>query len=99
MGLAESARALALREISSKREHPETQYLVGEMENELYNTRLAYEPMVDIGSNWQPSPETTNAVLMARTLMAQSAIRTVDKAVELAVGALSTAASDWKSVS
>jgi acyl-CoA dehydrogenase len=85
-GLAEAARSLALREVGTRRDNVETQYLAGEMENELFATRLAHERMVEIGGRWQPGPETTDAALKARTLVAQSAIRTVEKAVEVVGG-------------
>jgi alkylation response protein AidB-like acyl-CoA dehydrogenase len=86
VGIAEAARDLALREVQSKRENVETQFLAGEMENELFNARLAHERLVDIGASWQPGMETTDAVLKARTLAGQAAIQTVEKAVELVGG-------------
>jgi acyl-CoA dehydrogenase len=86
VGVAEAARGLAVREVRSKRESAETQILAGEMENELFNARLAHERMVELGASAAPGVETTNAVLKARVLTANSVIRTVDKAFELVGG-------------
>lgn len=86
VGLAEAARVIALREAQSKKAQPETWFLTGEMDNELFNARLGWERMVDIGANRPPGPETTNTVLMARALAAQSSVRAVEKAVELVGG-------------
>jgi acyl-CoA dehydrogenase len=86
VGIAEAARDLAVREVQSKRENVETQFLAGELENELFNARLAYERLVELGASALPGVETTDAVLKARTLAAQAAIQTVEKAVELVGG-------------
>lgn len=86
LGLAEKAREIALREVQSKRAKPHTQLLAGELENELFAARLAHERMMEIGTHWPPGPEATNAVLMARTLTGQAAVRTVEKAFELVGG-------------
>ena len=86
VGLAEAARMIALREAQSKKGQPEAWFLAGEMDSELFNARLGWERMVDIGANRPPGPDTTNAVLMARALTAQSCIRAVEKAVELVGG-------------
>ena len=86
VGVAEAAREIALRETQARRAQPSARLLAGEMENELFKARLAYARMVEIGARSQPGPQTTNNVLMARTLLAQSAIGTVEKAIELVGG-------------
>jgi acyl-CoA dehydrogenase len=86
VGLAETAREIALVEVRDKRDRPETQLLAGELETELFNARLGHSRMVELANHGQPGPETTNGVLMARVLTAQSAVRTVEKAVELVGG-------------
>jgi acyl-CoA dehydrogenase len=86
VGLAEAARDLALREAAPKRQRCDTQFLAGEMETELFSARLALDRMIEIGSTWKPGIETTNACVMARSIAAQSAIRTVEKAMELVGG-------------
>jgi len=85
-GMARAARNLALREAQTKREQPESQQLAGQMENALFNCQLAHQRLVEFGSYGHPGEETTNALLMARTLAAESAIATVGKAVELVGG-------------
>ena len=57
------------------------------METELAATRVALRDMVDATTVRVPGPETTNRVMMARTLVARGAIRTVEKAMELVGGA------------
>jgi acyl-CoA dehydrogenase len=86
VGIAEAARELALHEARAKQNQAEAQQLAGEMENQLFTCRLAHERMVEFASYGQPGPETTNGVLMARTLVAESAIGTVEKAIELVGG-------------
>jgi len=68
MGVAESARELAVREVSRKRQDPSVQALVGEMDNELTTARMALRHMLDAAATGSMGPETTNAVLVGRTL-------------------------------
>jgi acyl-CoA dehydrogenase len=86
-GVAEAARELALREAAKKRDDSTVQMLAGEMETELAATRAALRDMFDAGTTGVPGPDTTNHVMMARTLVARGAIRTVEKAMELVGGA------------
>ena len=85
-GIAEGARDLALREAMKKREDAYVVSLVGEMENELATTRMALASMIQAATG-RPGPETTNTVLIGRTLVGRSAIRTVEKAMEVTGGA------------
>ncbi len=84
-GIAEAARELALREAAVRRDNPDVQHLVGEMENELSTVRIAYRRMVELAETCQPGIDATNQVFVTRTLLARAAIRTVEKAME-AVG-------------
>jgi alkylation response protein AidB-like acyl-CoA dehydrogenase len=86
-GVAEAARSLALERAAKKRDDRDTQMLAGRMENELLSAQLAYRNMVRAGSGGPPSPETTNEVMICRTLVAKGAIATVERALELAGGA------------
>jgi alkylation response protein AidB-like acyl-CoA dehydrogenase len=86
LGVAEAARQIALTEAMRRREDPAVQLAAGEMETELASARLALECMLDLAEREQPSPEMSNEVLMARTLVARGAIRTVELAMELASG-------------
>jgi len=87
VGVAESARDLAVREVSRKRQDPSVQALVGEMDNELATARMALRHMHDAAATGSMGPETTNAVLVSRTLAGRAAIRTVEKAMEAVGGA------------
>jgi len=87
VGVAESARDLAVREVSRKRQDPSVQTLVGEMENELATARMALRHMLDAAATGSMGPETTNAVLVGRTLAGRATIRTVEKAMEAVGGA------------
>jgi alkylation response protein AidB-like acyl-CoA dehydrogenase len=86
LGIAEAARQIALAEATRRREDAAVQLAAGEMETELAAARLALGRMLDLAEREQPSAEASNEVLMARTLAARSAIRTVELAMELASG-------------
>jgi alkylation response protein AidB-like acyl-CoA dehydrogenase len=87
VGVAESARDLALREAAKKAKDPSVQALVGEMENELAMARMAVRHMIDTAATSPPGAETTNEVLIGRTMAGRAAIRTVEKAMEVVGGA------------
>jgi acyl-CoA dehydrogenase len=87
VGLAEAARALALRQAAGRRDDAGTQEAVGVMETELATARMALRQMIDAGASGPMGPETTNEVLIGRTVAGRSAIRTVEAAMEVAGGA------------
>ncbi len=87
VGVAEAARALALEAATRRRDDPTTQRLVGEMENELTAARLALRHMLDTAALGPMGAETTGQVLIGRTLVTNAAIKTVDRAMEVAGGA------------
>ena len=60
---------------------------VGEMENELRNAQIAAESAIAFAATAQPGPDTTNEVLIRRTIAGRSAIRAVDRALDVAGGA------------
>jgi alkylation response protein AidB-like acyl-CoA dehydrogenase len=82
VGVAEGARAVALRQAASRRHDAGTQELVGEMETELATARMALRHMLDAGSSGHMGVETTNAVVIGRSIAGRAAIR----AVELVAG-------------
>jgi alkylation response protein AidB-like acyl-CoA dehydrogenase len=86
LGVAEAARDLAVREAGRRRHDPVVQMLVGEMEDELLTARLTVRHMVDTADTDRLGPETTNQMLMGRTVAARAAVRAVDKAMEVAGG-------------
>jgi alkylation response protein AidB-like acyl-CoA dehydrogenase len=87
VGVAEAARDLALREATKRRHDPDVSYLVGEMDTELATARLALRSMIEAAASAPPGAATTNDGLIGRTLAGRAAIRTVEKAMEVAGGA------------
>ncbi|HEU4370194.1 MAG TPA: acyl-CoA dehydrogenase family protein [Methylomirabilota bacterium] len=87
LGVAEAAREIAVREAGRRRQEPTVQALVGEMDNELAAARMAVRHMIDVADTDRLGPDTTNEMLMGRTLAGRAAIRTVEKALEVAGGA------------
>ncbi|MGD9742330.1 MAG: acyl-CoA dehydrogenase family protein [Dongiaceae bacterium] len=85
LGIAEAARDLAVKTVARKREDRNVQMLIGEMENELTTVRLVVAQMMEVAKHPRLDLETTNEMVILRTLAGQHAIRTVEKALE-AVG-------------
>jgi alkylation response protein AidB-like acyl-CoA dehydrogenase len=90
-GVAEAARDLAVAAAVKRRDPAVIDLgivdLVGALDTELAATRIALESMVAFSETAQPGPETTNTIFMHRTLVARSAIKTVDLALDVAGGA------------
>jgi acyl-CoA dehydrogenase len=90
-GVAEAARDLAVAAAAKRRDpavvEPGIVDLVGALDTELAATRMALESMVAFSETAQPGPATTNTIFMHRTLVARSARKTVDLALEVAGGA------------
>lgn len=87
LGVAEAARDIALARARNRRDGQDVSYLVGEMENEIAVARLAHRDMVDAATIAEPGEQTTNQVMTGRGILARSAIRSVEKAMEVAGGA------------
>ena len=87
VGVAEAARAIALEVAAKRRDDPTIQRLAGEMENELSAARLALGHMLESAARGPMGAETTGKVLIGRTLVANAAIKTVERAMEVAGGA------------
>jgi len=85
-GVAEAARDIAIA-AARKRGDASLAEQVGELENEWTATRIAHDSMVAFAETAQPSPETTNVIFTHRTLVARSAIKTVELAMSVAGGA------------
>jgi len=86
VGLAEAARAKAL-ELASRKVSADTELLIGQMETELAAAKLALADMVACAEGAEPGPETTNRIMMGRTLVARASVATVEKAMAAAGGA------------
>ena len=87
VGVAEAARALALRQAAGRRQEAGAQQLVGLMETELATARMALRQMIEAAASGHMAIETTNEVMIGRTVAGQAAIRTVEVAMEVAGGA------------
>ena len=85
-GVAEVARDIAVAS-AAKRVQPDTIDAVGQLDTELAATRIAHHSMVESMEQAQPGPDTTNKVFQHRTLVARSALRTVELAMTAAGGA------------
>jgi acyl-CoA dehydrogenase len=87
LGVAESARELALGMAKKKKNDPHLPYLVGEMDNLLTTAQIAHASMVELVKTAKPGPEATSAMTTRRTIVGQALIRAVEKALEVAGGA------------
>lgn len=85
VGLAEAARDKAVAMAARKTSDDLTQ-IVGEMDTELAAARMALSDMLAVIEAGEPGEAASNRVMMGRTLVARSAIRTVEKAMEAAGG-------------
>ena len=86
VGVAEAARAMALRAAAGRRHDAATQRLVGGMDTELATARMALRQMLDAAATGHTGLETTNEAMIGRTVAGQAAIRTVELAMEVAGG-------------
>jgi alkylation response protein AidB-like acyl-CoA dehydrogenase len=88
LGVAEAARDLAVGRVRERgRNGADICYLVGEMENQLAIARLAHAEMVATAAAAEPGAETTNRIMIGRTVVGRAALCAVDKAMEVAGGA------------
>lgn len=87
MGVADGARHRALEIARGRKPGGDLLRLVGEMENAHARADMAFREMVEIALTAAPGPETTSRAMICRTLVAQAAIETVEKAMEVAGGA------------
>ncbi|MFM9863632.1 MAG: acyl-CoA dehydrogenase family protein [Micropepsaceae bacterium] len=87
LGVADGARAKALEVARKKGDDGNAAYLAGEMENVHAAAEIAWADMIQIADTTKPGPETTSRQMIRRTLVAQNAIKTVERAMELAGGA------------
>jgi acyl-CoA dehydrogenase len=87
MGVADGARAKAIAMARKKPDDGNAATLAGEMENAYATAEIAYADMIRIAENDKPGPDTTSRQMIRRTLVAQNAIKTVERAMELAGGA------------
>ena len=87
LGVAESARDIAIATAKRRKPDPHAVQLAGRMDTELAGARLARDFMLAAVRLDAPSAATINQVMMGRQLCARHAIKTVELAMELAGGA------------
>jgi alkylation response protein AidB-like acyl-CoA dehydrogenase len=86
VGVAEAARDLTVQTIQKRPENSHTSYLVGGIENELLAAKLALQQMMTVADTSQPGFDTTNQIMMGRTLAARAVLNVVDLAMEATGG-------------
>ncbi|SFU22208.1 Acyl-CoA dehydrogenase [Mesorhizobium sp. YR577] len=87
LGVAESAREIAINLAKKKEPNAYATDLAGKMDTALRSAQLAHRWMVNIVERNAPSAESVNEVMIGRSLVAENAIKTVELALELAGGA------------
>lgn len=87
LGVAESARDIAIGLAKKKSPGRHTIELAGRMDTELTAARLAHESMLAAVRLNAPSASTINQVMIGRQLVARHAIAAVEYAMEVAGGA------------
>lgn len=86
LGVAESARDIAVDLARRKEPTPYALDLAGRMDTALRAAQLAHGWMLRTVARNEPSADTVNEVMIGRTLVAEHAITTVELALELAGG-------------
>ncbi|MDI6026063.1 acyl-CoA dehydrogenase family protein [Corticibacterium sp. UT-5YL-CI-8] len=87
LGVAESARDIAIDLARKKRQTQHTVTLAGRMDTALRAAQLAHGWMLDTVERNAPSADTVNEVMIGRHLVAENAIKAVELAMEVAGGA------------
>lgn len=87
LGVAESARDIAIDMAKKRKPQPHVIDLAGRMETELAGARMAHASMLDAVHVNAPSAATVNQVMIGKQLMTRHAIAAVELAMELGGGA------------
>jgi len=87
LGVAESARDIAIHLAKKKQPNENSFNLAGRMDTTLRAAQLAHQWMVKVTERNAPSAESVNEMMIGRSLVAEHAIKTVELALELAGGA------------
>jgi alkylation response protein AidB-like acyl-CoA dehydrogenase len=87
-GLAEGAAGMVKKGIEKRAGDPVLPYLLGELDNSLTSVQLAVDSMVALANDldFEPEIETTNAILIRKTLACKAALATAEKALEVTGG-------------
>ena len=87
LGVAESARDIAVDLARKKPANPHATSLAGRMDTSLRAAQLAHRHMIATVEQNAPSADSVNEIMMGRALVAEHAIQAVELAMELAGGA------------
>jgi alkylation response protein AidB-like acyl-CoA dehydrogenase len=87
LGVAESARDLAVAIARKKQASQHAVELAGRVDTELAGARMAHESMLAAVRVNAPSAQTVNQVMIGKSLMTRHALAAVELAMELAGGA------------
>lgn len=87
LGVAESARDIAVDLAKKRRPDPHVVTLVGKMETELRAAQMARKAMIATAMEHKPGAESVNEIMIGRNLVARHAIAAVEFAMEAAGGA------------
>jgi alkylation response protein AidB-like acyl-CoA dehydrogenase len=88
IGIAERAAALAREAVARRAPEPVLIQSLGELGNALTVAQMAFREMIEIANNFDFMPKTEDAdrMLIRKTIAANAAIATVNKAVEVVGG-------------
>ncbi|MGH2472664.1 MAG: acyl-CoA dehydrogenase family protein [Candidatus Limnocylindria bacterium] len=87
LGVAESARDIAVAQVQKKRDDPIVQQLVGEMDTELANARMVWEQLVAGGAaDREPSLAASDEIYKRKTILSRATVRAVYLAMEVTGG-------------
>jgi alkylation response protein AidB-like acyl-CoA dehydrogenase len=88
LGVAEAAAEIAVGQARKRPEDPVIPFLVGELTNLLTTAQITADSMVKICNDWdfEPVPETVNAILVRKAIAAKAILATAEKALETAGG-------------
>ena len=87
LGVAESARDIALDMLRDKAKSDQSIILIGRMETELRAAQMAHRWMLDAVARNEPSAEVVNEVMIGRSLVCRHAIAATELAMEATGGA------------
>jgi alkylation response protein AidB-like acyl-CoA dehydrogenase len=87
LGVAESARDIAIELARKKPAGADQRALAGQMETALRAAQLGHAAMVAAAEANAPSAESVNEVMIGKAIVTRNALRAVDLAMELAGGA------------
>lgn len=87
LGVAESARDLALKLAAKRRPDHHLLELLGRMDTALLGAKLAHQAMIAAAQANTPGPESVSNVMMGKQLLTRHAIEAVELALEAAGGA------------